>query len=110
MPDDFSTDRFRIAARLDDSVLELALRGDFDMATTFRLESELDRLLADNEVRRLVLDLGEVRFMDSSGLGALLSIRERTKTLGIEMRVRDASDPVRRLLLVTGTGGLLADY
>lgn len=109
MRHDYSTDRFRLASRLADSVLELTLSGDFDMATTFRLESELDRLLAEHDVRGLVLDLRDVRFMDSSGLGALLSIRERTRTLGIAMSVRDASDPVRRLLLVTGTSGLLAD-
>ena len=109
MHDDPGNARFRFDSRLAGSALELALAGDFDMAATFRLESELDRLLAGGGVRRLVLDLGEVRFMDSSGLGALLSIRERTQALDIEMSLRDVSDPVRRLLLLTGTSGLVAD-
>jgi anti-sigma B factor antagonist len=85
------------------------LAGELDMAATFKLEPELDRLLSGREVRRLVLDVANVRFIDSAGLGALLSIRERTKQLGINMTLVNVSDPVRRILDLSGTGAVLKD-
>jgi anti-anti-sigma regulatory factor len=67
--------------RVDGACVEVALAGDLDMAATFNLEPEVDRILAQKQVRRLVLDLAGVRFIDSAGVGALLSIRERTEQL-----------------------------
>jgi anti-anti-sigma factor len=102
-------DRFGLRARRAEDSLELALAGDLDMAATFRVEPELDRLIAEEDVRRLVLDVGEVEFIDSAGLGALLSIRERTQQLGIEMRLVNVPHPVRRILDLSGTSVLLPD-
>jgi anti-anti-sigma factor len=104
-----STSRFGLVSRSDEDSLELVLAGELDMAATFKLELELDRLLSGREVRRLVLDVADVRFIDSAGLGALLSIRERTRQLGIEMTLVNVSDPVRRVLDLSGTGAVLKD-
>jgi anti-anti-sigma factor len=49
-----------------------------------------------------VIDLDQVAFVDSAGLGALLSIRERAGELGIDLSIASVSDPVRRILDVTG--------
>jgi anti-anti-sigma factor len=96
-----------IAPALDGDRLEVRLSGELDMTATFKLEGELDRLLAEHRVRELVLDMAAVRFVDSSGLGCLLSTYERARDAGIEMRIADPSDPVRRLLELTGTGPVL---
>ena len=85
------------------------LAGDLDMAATFRVEPEVDRLLARHAVRRLVLDVADVGFIDSAGLGALLSIRERTKSLGIELALVNVSDPVRRILDLSGMAAVFND-
>ena len=77
------------------------------MAAAFRFESDLDRLLATPDARELVLDLADVRFVDSAGLGALLSIRERATQLGIDLRISRASNPVRRILAVSGVRGVV---
>jgi anti-anti-sigma factor len=47
--------------------VEIQASGDLDMAATFKLEPEVERLLAQDGVRRLVLDLADVRFIDSAG-------------------------------------------
>ncbi|HTE60042.1 MAG TPA: STAS domain-containing protein [Solirubrobacteraceae bacterium] len=104
-----STSRFGLVSRSDEDSLELVLAGELDMPATFKIEPELDRLLSGQEVRRLVLDVADVRFIDSAGLGALLSIRERTKLLGIEMSLVNVSDPVRRILDLSGMWAVLKD-
>jgi anti-anti-sigma factor len=61
------------SSRPDDTSVEVPLAGDLDMVATFRIEPDLDRLVAQKPIRRLVLNLAEVRFIDSAGVGALLS-------------------------------------
>jgi anti-anti-sigma factor len=98
-----------LVSRLEDDRLEVELAGDFDMAATFKVEPQLDRMLAEKDVRSLVLDLGAVRFIDSAGLGALISIRDRTRGLGIEMALANVSPPVQRILDATGMGPVFGD-
>jgi anti-anti-sigma factor len=50
-------------------------------------------------------DLADVRFIDSAGIGALLSIRERTERLSVEMALTNVPAPVQRVLELTGIGG-----
>lgn len=108
-PNAASTPRFQLVPGSDEDSLVLVLTGDLDMAATFRLEAEVDRLLAEQRIRRLVFDVADVGLLDSAGLGALLSIRERTNQLGIEMTLVNVSDPVRRILDVSGTSAVFRD-
>jgi anti-anti-sigma factor len=98
---------FKTVARHDGESLDVALIGELDMAATFKLEAEIERHLAGREVRRLVLDLAELTFVDSAGLGALLAIRDLTQDLGTEMALVNPSDPVRRILDLSGTAAVL---
>ena len=72
--------RFELVSRRVDHSLELAIAGELDMAATFKLEPELDHLLDAPDLRRLECDLAGVSFVDSSGLGLLLALRERRRT------------------------------
>jgi len=111
MPDDRNrvSRRFAFVAQFDAETLVVTLEGELDMAATFKLESELERLWARHEIRRLEIDLAKLAFVDSAGLGALLAIRDRTQDLGIQLRLTNPSDPVRRILDLSGTAAALLD-
>jgi anti-sigma B factor antagonist len=96
---------FELTSRRDEERLRVKLAGEVDMAASLVLEPQVERLLDADDVRRLELDLGDVRFIDSAGVGTLLALRERANRLGIETELVDASPPVRRILDITGTGG-----
>jgi anti-sigma B factor antagonist len=97
-----------LTSRRDGASVEVHPVGELGMDATFMLEPEVERLLAEDGVRRLVLNLAEVRFIDSAGIGALLSIRERTERLSVEMALTNVPAPVQRVLELTGTGALVA--
>jgi anti-sigma B factor antagonist len=99
--------RFKLVSHRVDESLELAIAGELDMAATFKLEPELDRLLDAPELRRLECDLAGVSFVDSSGLGLLLALRERAQDRGIAMTVVSVSRPLRRILDVSGMAAVL---
>lgn len=101
--------RCELVSRRAEESLELTIAGELDMAATFKLEPELDRLLEEPDVRRVQCDLAGVSFVDSAGLGLLLALRERAQDRGIEMTVVSVSAPVRRILAVSGIGPVLTE-
>ena len=94
---DFSYDVTRRAG-----AAELALAGDLDMSATFRLEPAIDRLIASVDVGELVLDLGGLKFIDSSGIGLLLSAHERTREADKRLSIRPGRPETQRVLRLAG--------
>ena len=88
---------------------EVAVDGELDMAGAFKLEPAIEKVVAEDPVDELVIDLAGVSFMDSAGLGSLLSAHERLKDLGISARVARPSPAVERVLEATGARSALLD-
>ena len=80
------------------------VKGELDAATAPTLQARL----ADTVERaegRIVIDLTEVPFVDSSGLGALVAVRKRALDGGTPVVLRAPHERVRMLLEVTGLAG-----
>jgi len=76
------------------------IEGDVDLAEAERLQ-QLIADLADEGTRTVVVDLQQVGFMGSAGLGALVSGQNRLSEQGAGLRVRSPSPSVRRVLELT---------
>lgn len=63
------------------------------MAAAFSLESKVDAHRAAGAAESVVLDLDEVEFVDSAGLGALLSLRDHARRRRIELQLAWVSGP-----------------
>lgn len=79
----------------------LILRGELDLASRVKLDSALARLQLERTTR-LVLDLGEVSFMDSSGVHAVMNVKALCAEHGCELLIPSRSAPVQRLFELTG--------
>jgi anti-anti-sigma factor len=100
-------DRFTFSADRAGETAVVTLAGEIDMAATFRLEPELERVSREGEVSALVIDLRGVEFMDSSALGLLLATQERLRAEGVGFQVANPSASARRLLELTGVANAL---
>jgi len=78
-------------------------RGELDLNTVVRLGGAI----AGHAGRRqdLVLDLGELTFIDSTGLRLLLRLRERAERDATALLVV-TNEPVRRILTLSGMAAL----
>jgi anti-sigma B factor antagonist len=76
------------------------VRGELDIATVSHLERALLRPRDPGE--RVVLDLGGLRFMDSSGLRVLLRARTEAKAGRWELYLRDVPANIERLFSISG--------
>lgn len=77
----------------------LVVSGDVDIASKSELISASIHAL--QPPRPLHLDLGDVEFIDSTGLGALVWIKRSADDAGASLVVVRASKPVERLLDLT---------
>jgi anti-sigma B factor antagonist len=99
-------ERLRIEARLAPDRVVIALQGELDLASAPQLASAIER--AESQAREtLVLDLGELDFIDSAGLRVILAAHERAQDTGREFAVTPGTPQVRRLFTVAGVSGHL---
>ena len=73
-----------------DDVLYAYLAGEIDHDAAQGLRIQLDDALLTRSPRILVMDLGGVGFMDSSGIGLILGRQRCARTLGGSLRIQHA--------------------
>lgn len=83
---------------------EVQFEGELDIATTPRLRSLLTGCDAD---RDLLIDLGQVTFLDSAFLSELIAAHHRHTAQGSRIVVVGAVRNVRRVLAVTGLDSVI---
>ena len=81
--------------------LVVRVSGELDIASAKRLEDELLRAI-DSDASAVVLDLGDISFMDSTGLRVLLSAAKLSATSGKPLRIVRVTAPVREVIEVGG--------
>jgi anti-anti-sigma factor len=88
--------------RMSDGTMMVELRGELDLASTTALHDQLSADVIAMRPPGVVVDLGLVTFMDSTVLGALISVRRNARDVGAWLRVVNPSPFVARLLRITG--------
>lgn len=78
------------------------LTGDLDHNTTAQIREELDQLIAAPDVRRLVFDLSNLGFMDSSGIGMMIGRYKTMMRRGGSVAVRPGGGQVDRMMELSG--------
>ncbi|MFD1172161.1 STAS domain-containing protein [Oceanobacillus picturae] len=77
------------------------LSGEIDAYTAPNLKESL-LPLTQKEGNAVEVDLGNVNYMDSTGLGVFISALKSTKENGSEMKLVNIQDRVLRLFKITG--------
>jgi anti-sigma B factor antagonist len=93
------------AVVLPSGILRVAVAGDLDLATAGTLVAASTWHL-ESGCRLLALDLAGVTFMDSSGLGALIEVRNTAMQAGVELILARPPRKLTRVLERTGMAGV----
>jgi anti-anti-sigma factor len=83
------------------------LRGELDLLTAPRLREEIRPLLTDAGVGRVTFDLVDLRFVDSSGIQALIDFRRELRARDVPMAVVRPQRTVRMVLRMMGLEDVL---
>jgi anti-anti-sigma factor len=94
-------DVMRVDVSHTEGVCVLRLHGDIDADSILTLQVVFDEIGLQDSV---VLDMEQVRFMDSSGLNVLVRQSLLMSEVSSSLRIRNASDGVRLVVETTGLG------
>lgn len=95
-----------IERRDDSDGVVLALSGELDIATSPALEQRITQIW-DEGPDRLLLDLSELRFVDSAGVSALIRAKEEAGAKGRELVLRRPPPKVQSLFALVGLANWL---
>jgi anti-anti-sigma factor len=80
----------------DDLVIQL--HGDFDAAGSAAIRAELEDIAAQAQPQHVFLDIQNVSFIDSSGVGAIVFLYKRLQEKTRQMRIVGAQGQPRELM------------
>lgn len=84
------------------SVLLIRLKGELDHHTAEQLRQQAENAITKHNIKHIVLNLEELHFMDSSGLGVILGRYKKIKKYNGEMIICAISPAVKRLFEMSG--------
>ncbi len=87
--------------------LTVALSGELDHCSAVSIRRDLDELLSDPAVRHLMLDMADLKFMDSSGIGVILGRYRILAARGGSVWVRNMNPQINRLFQLSGMGQII---
>ena len=93
----------------DGRVTVVSPRGRLDMAAAPAFREKV-RALVTEGAARLVVDLGDVTFVDSSGLGAVIGGLRLARQAGGDLRIARPADQVKMVLDITSLVRVLKPY
>jgi anti-sigma B factor antagonist len=91
----------RIEERMIDDVVVAKVHGDIILNGSSPALAERVRSLLEQDRRRIVLDLGDVRYVDSGGLGELVESFSAAKNRGGVIKLARVTKRLNDLLVIT---------
>ena len=97
---------FEVSTRQNGDVREIRLSGELDLAGMRKVEQALERA-ERSDAARIVVDLGGVTFMDSTGVRLMLGAQARSRNDSERLVLRRGRPSVQRVFEICAVEGLL---
>lgn len=94
---------------IDGEVAVLRCTGRLNMSAAPGLRTAVDEIVGQG-TSRIVIDLSDTSFVDSSGLGALVGGLKSARQAGGDLRIAGAPEQVRTVLALTNLDRVLTPH
>ena len=95
-----------LLVRREDDAVVLEVVDRFDVVTAPEIKTELTNLITDG-ARKIVVSLAQVSFIDSSGLGALVSVHKDLEERGGALAIAEPTRQAELVLTITRLSSVL---
>lgn len=84
------------------TVVTAHIQGDIDHHNVPEIRRDIDLAAEQTRPDELVLDFGEVTFMDSSGIGLVMGRYKTVKNYGGRIVIRNTSSQIKKVMRLAG--------
>jgi anti-sigma B factor antagonist len=86
----------------EQEAVRVSLSGELDISSALTFDDELRRIEDEAEPADVVLDLRELKFMDSTGMRLIIRAHQRVRRQGRRLSIEHLRAPIRRIFRLTG--------
>lgn len=91
----------QIKQEIRENIALLYLKGNLmGGSDSIELHEKVKSFIAD-KVEKVIIDLSKVKWMNSSGLGALMACMTSLKNAGGELKISGATEKIKNLFMIT---------
>lgn len=103
------TERFMVVkGYIKEKILHIDLKGEMDECSAQDARSKCDRLIEDNlSAKKIVINLSEVAFMDSTGIGFLIGRYKKASRLSLPLYIEKPNFAADKILNLSGIYSLI---
>lgn len=91
-----------IKSKIYNKTLYVLLCGELDEHTATHARLTLDKLFSESGFSQIIIDLSELEFMDSTGIGILIGRYKRMKSRQIPIFICNPSKHAEKIFKMTG--------
>ena len=83
---------------------------EIDHSSVSSMRSRIDLEIKQNIPSEVILDFGDVSFMDSSGIGLIMGRCRIMNEIGGVVKIKDASEQIRKIFRLSGIDRITKEY
>ena len=95
-----------IKLRRAGTIYVIDITGEMDLYNAFKLKDIVQKMIG-RQIKEYVINLENVEYLDSSGIGALLSVHSELKKRGMALVIANVKGSVKRVIELTKLNGYL---
>ena len=92
----------QVKHRLYHGTLYIVLSGELDQHSAQYVRETLDEVFLSIKSRQVIIDLSELEFMDSTGIGVLIGRYKKLKEFGVPIYICNPSTHAEKIFKMTG--------
>ena len=87
---------------IEDKILEFEITEEIDHHNSEKIRNRIDYEIQRFMPKKVILDMKQVKFMDSAGIGLIIGRYKVANSYGGELEVHNVSDKLKRILDMSG--------
>lgn len=91
-----------VKSKLKNGTLFISLSGELDEYSANYTRESMDQIISNTNFTKLIIDMGDLEFMDSTGIGVLIGRYKKLKTKNKSMYVINPTIHIERIFQMSG--------
>lgn len=84
----------------------VSIKGEIDIYSIEKFRESIEKEI-QTQATQIILDCSELSYMDSTGMGVLIELRNRTKEMGQKIIMMNPRPNIKKLLALTGVDKII---
>lgn len=92
----------KVKSKIYNSTLYILLSGELDSSTASYAREEMDEACSSGMFKQIIIDLSELEFMDSTGIGLLIGRYKKMQEMRVPIYICNPSSHAEKIFKMSG--------